>query len=78
MAAQFVINFRNLVFEYHTKNGGNSELTMKDAATLTSYKRSAADEMISTDDPMITKNHTDLLQLVLAEDSTTWKTRSYI
>ena len=49
------------MFEYHTKNGGNSELTMEDAAALTSNKKSAADEMISTDDPMIAKKHTDLL-----------------
>jgi hypothetical protein len=35
---------------------------MEDAGALTSFKKSAADEMISTDDPMIAKNHTDLLQ----------------
>jgi hypothetical protein len=61
VTAQFAVNFRNRAFEYHTKNGGNSELTMEDAAALTSHKKSAADEMISTDDPMIAKNHTDLL-----------------
>ena len=78
MTAQFAINFRNRVFEYHTKNGGNSELTMEDAAALTSHKKSAADEMISTDDPMIAKNHTDLLRKVLAEDSSTWKAIRYL
>jgi hypothetical protein len=62
VSAQFVVNFRNCVFEYdHTKIGGNSELTMEDAAALTSHKKSQTDEMISTDDPMIAKNQTDLL-----------------
>ena len=53
VTAQFAVNFRNRVFEYHTKSGGNSELTMEDAAALTSHKKSAADEMISTDDPIL-------------------------
>jgi hypothetical protein len=44
-----------------TKSGGNSELTMEDATALTSHKKSAADEMISTDVPMIAKIHSDLL-----------------
>ena len=61
VTAQFAVNFRNRVFEYHTKSGGNSELTMEDAAALTYHKKSAADEMISPDDPMIAKNQTDLL-----------------
>jgi hypothetical protein len=61
VSAHFVVNFRNCVFEYHRKNGDNSELTTEDAAALTSHKKSAADEIISTDDPMIAKNHTDLL-----------------
>ena len=61
VTAQFAVNFRNCVFEYHTKSGGNSELTMEDAAALTYHKKSAADEMISPDDPMIAKNQTDLL-----------------
>jgi hypothetical protein len=34
---------------HHTKNGGNSELTMEDATAITSDKKSAADEMVSTD-----------------------------
>jgi hypothetical protein len=44
VTAQFAVNFRNRVFEYHTKNGGNSELTMENAAALTSHKKSAADD----------------------------------
>jgi hypothetical protein len=78
VTAQFAINFRNRVFEYHTKKGGNSELTMEDAATLTSHKKRVADEMISTDDPMIAKNHTDLLRKVLAEESSTWTAIIYL
>jgi hypothetical protein len=55
-----------------------SELMMKDTAALTSHNKSAADEMISTDDPMISKkNHTDLLRRVLAKDSATWKALRY-
>jgi hypothetical protein len=73
VTAQFAVNFRNRVFEYHAKNGGNSEFTMEDAAALTSHKKSAADETISTDDPMIAKNHTDHLRRVLLKDSSTWK-----
>ena len=34
--------------------------------------------MISTDDPMIAKNHSDLLRRVLAEDSATWKAIRYL
>jgi hypothetical protein len=34
--------------------------------------------MISTDGPMITRNHTDLLRRVLAEDSATWKAIRYL
>jgi hypothetical protein len=34
--------------------------------------------MISTDDPMIAKNHPDLLRKVLAEDSSTWKAIRYL
>jgi hypothetical protein len=66
VTAQFAVNFRNHIFEYHTKNSGNSELTMEDAAALTSHKKSAADEMISTVDPMIAKNHTDVHPRLLA------------
>jgi hypothetical protein len=51
---------------------------MEDAAALTSHKKSAADEMISTDDSMIAKNHTYLLRKVLAEDSSTWKAIRYL
>ncbi len=51
---------------------------MEDAAALTSHKKSAADEMISTDDPMIAKNHTNLVRRVLAEDSSTWKAIRYL
>jgi hypothetical protein len=56
-------------------------LTTEDAAALTSHKKSAADEIISTDDPMIAKNHTDLLlflRWVLAEDSAAWKAIRYL
>jgi hypothetical protein len=70
------------VFEYHTKNGGSSELTMEDAATLTSQKKSAADEMISTDDPMIAKNaerskarNTALLEQLIASLLVSWLAR---
>jgi hypothetical protein len=78
VTAQFAVNFKNCVFKYHTKNGGNSELTIEDAASLTSGKKSAANEMISTDDPMIAKNHTDLLRRVLAKDSSTWNAIRYL
>jgi hypothetical protein len=46
VTAQSAVNFWNLVFKYHTKNGGNFELTMEDATALTSDKKSVADEMI--------------------------------
>ena len=66
------------MFEYHTKSGCNSELTMEDVAALTSHKKSAADEIISTDNPMIAKNHSDLLRRILAEDSATRKAIIYL
>jgi hypothetical protein len=41
------------VFEYHTRNGGSSELTIaEDAKSLTCYSKSVADEIIATYDPM--------------------------
>ena len=78
VTAHFAVNFCNQVFQYHTKNGGTTELTMEDAQALTSPNKSAAGEMISTDDPMIAKNCQDLLQQVLAEDSATWKAIRYL
>jgi hypothetical protein len=51
---------------------------MEDAQSLTSHSKSAADEMISTDDPMIAKNCQDLLRPVLAEDSATGKDIRYL
>jgi hypothetical protein len=78
VTAQFAVNFLNHVFEYHTKISGNSELTSDDAAALTSHTKNAADEMISTNVPMIAKNHTDLLRWVLAKDFATWKTIRYL
>ena len=43
VTAQFAVNFCNQVFKYHTKNGGNTELTMEDAEALTFHSNNPAD-----------------------------------
>jgi hypothetical protein len=51
---------------------------MEDATALSSAKKSVADEIISSVNPMITKNHTNLLRQILANDSAIWKGIRYL
>ena len=51
---------------------------MQDALMLTSKSESAADEMVDTDDPMITKKMNYILRKVMKEDSGTWKAIDYL
>ena len=78
VTAQFVCNFRNSVMKYFARNGLNNQLTVQEALVLTSKSQSAADEVVDTDDPMITKNINHILRKVMKEDSGTWKAIDYL
>ena len=78
VSAQFVCNFRNRVMKYFARKGLNNELTVEEALALTSKSQSAADEVVDTDDPLISKNINYILRKVMKEDSGTWKAIDYL
>ena len=59
--------------KYVARNGIDNQLTIQDALVLTSKSKSAADEVVDTDDPIIAKNIKYILRKVMKEDSGTWK-----
>jgi hypothetical protein len=54
------------------------ELTMVEARTLTSRSKSAAEELVSFDNPMFAKNFKYLLQKTMQDDGTTWEAIAYL
>ena len=63
---------RNFRLRALTFDNASTELTMVDARALTSNSRSAADEFVSSDNPIFAKNFKGLLQKTMQEGGDTW------
>jgi hypothetical protein len=54
------------------------DLTMNEARALTSKSKSAADELVSFDNPIFAKNFKLLLKKTMQDDGTTWEAIAYL
>jgi hypothetical protein len=71
----FIRNFRLRAMSYLDND---HDLTMVEARSLTSRSKSAAEEMVSFDNPMFAKNFKHLLQKTMQDDCTTWEAIAYL
>jgi hypothetical protein len=60
------------VFKYWAQKGEDEELMMDKAQALASTSRTAADDVIDKDDPLIRVNVSNMLRKIM-QDSTSWK-----
>jgi hypothetical protein len=68
---------RNFRLRALTFDSGSTEITMVDARALTSHSRSAADEFVTSDNPIFAKNFKGLLQKTMQEGGDTWIAMRY-
>jgi hypothetical protein len=68
---------RNFRLRALTFDSANTELTMVDARALTSDSRSAADEFVTSDNPIFAKNFKGLLRKTMQEGGDTWIAMRY-
>jgi hypothetical protein len=71
----YIRNFRLRALNYVDNS---HELTMLEARALTSKSRSSADECVSSDNPIFTKNFKSLLQKSMQEVGDTWEALKYL
>jgi hypothetical protein len=71
----YIRNFRLRALNYIDNT---HDLTMVEARALTSKVRSAADEFVTSDNPIFAKNFKVLLRKTMQEDGNTWEALKYL
>jgi hypothetical protein len=78
VSSQFVCNFRKRVQLYLLKNGLPAEVTLMEAQHILQDRPLASKETLDMDDPVVQVNLRNLLEKCMQEDSSMWRTVSFL